>query len=78
MDAIVSCVGDAIPVLSKPGLQPFYGFTCSDGSVPVTSPVSLGLSDLAWSDVSLLISALLLSACLAAGWNLLYKLFYRG
>lgn len=78
MDAIISCAGDAIPTMGKQGLDPWYGFQCSDGSVPVTSPVQVGLADLAWSDVSLLIGSLLLSCCIAVGWNLIGKMFYRG
>ncbi len=60
------------------GSSPCCYARCADASVPQAVPVTMGLSDLAWSDVSLLISALLLSACIAAGWNILYKLFYRG
>lgn len=38
----------------------------------------LGLSTLPWSDVSLLISALILSCSLAVGFNIISKQFYRG
>lgn len=79
MDAIIVCAGSAVPTLVKAGLASYYAVQCSDGSVPGTAPMgAVGLSDLAWSDVTLLISALLLSCCMAAGWNILYKLFYRG
>ena len=39
---------------------------------------SLSLSTLPWSDVHLLISALILSCSLAVGFNIISKLFYRG
>lgn len=60
------------------GVNPCCYAQCSDGSIPQAVPVTMGLSDLAWSDVSALIAALMLAACLAAGWSILYKLFYRG
>jgi hypothetical protein len=80
MDAIIVCSGSAVPTLVKTsGLSTIYGVQCSDGSTPGTAAMgAVGLSGLDWSDVTLLISAVLLSACIAAGWNILYKLFYRG
>lgn len=45
---------------------------------PTVTPFSSGLSDLAWSDVGLLIAALFTACCIAAGYHILSRLFYRG
>lgn len=79
MDAIIVCAGSATPVLVKAGLANYYAFQCSDGSIPGTAPMgAVGLSDLAWSDASLLVSALLTACVLATCWNILGKMFHRG
>lgn len=74
--AFISCASPAIPSLVNSGTG--YEIVCSDSSIPSLVPAAIGLSDLAWTDVFLLISAVLLSACLATGWNMIGKLFYRG
>lgn len=51
---------------------------CSNGGEFYFTPIMSGLGDLDWNDVSLLIGALLLSATIATGWNILAKMFYRG
>ncbi len=75
-NAYVHCVPPADPVLVDTG----SGFTiaCSDNSIPQFLPVLSGLADLAWSDVNTLIGALLLSCTIAASWNIIGKMFYRG
>lgn len=78
MDAIIACPGSETVLIGKASLDQWYGFQCSGGSIPSSSPISMGLSDLAWSDVSLLIGSLLLSCCIAYGWNLIGKMFHRG
>lgn len=77
MQAVITCDGGAIPSLIK-DTNKHYEITCSDGSIPSTAPIALGLSDLAWSDVMLLASALLTACVLATTWNILGKLFHRG
>lgn len=79
---VAVCPPGAPLTFYQKGLNPCCYVYCNDGTtagvIPTSSPVSMGLQDLAWSDVNLLIGALLLSVCIAAGWNILSKLFYRG
>ena len=77
MRAVIECPDPEFPALQ--GTQATgYVMVCSDGSVPTTSPVLSGLAELEWSDVSLLVGALLLSATLATAYNILSKMFHRG
>lgn len=78
MIAVLSCPDGQIPITHKQGLNVDWGVNCDGGGTPTTSPITIGLSDLAWSDVSLLIGALLLTCCVAVGFNLLGKMFFRG
>lgn len=77
MRAVIECPDPQYPVLDGVPLTG-YVIKCSGGSAPTTSPVLSGLAELDWSDVSILIGALLLSATLATAFNILSKMFHRG
>ena len=47
-------------------------------AIPLVTPFSNGLNDLAWSDVTLLIAAMFAAAASAAAYHILSRLFYRG
>jgi hypothetical protein len=81
MQYVLTCPEPQILQAYIHGTQPCCSIKCTDGtnlSPPVSVPVTMGLQDLAWSDVSLLIGALILSCSLAIGFNILAKMFYRG
>jgi hypothetical protein len=68
----ISCTNNQIPIVER-GI-----ITCPTGNDLVIVPILSGLADLPWSDVMLLVGALLVSASLATGFNILAKMFYRG
>jgi len=68
---LIVCLDPAVPVINSGLVE------CSDTSTPYISPVLYGLADLAWSDVSLLVGALLTSCALAVGFNLLGHMFIK-
>lgn len=79
MKFIISCGPDPeFPFFHQPAGTDYYTIKCTDFSAPQIVAVDLGLSELPWSDVTLLIGALLLSCSIAAGINLLTRMFYRG
>lgn len=65
MRGAVVCPGAEIPEFDLGGFV-----VCSGSSAPIFSVENMGLEDLAWSDVSLLIAALLSAVALAAAFNL--------
>ncbi|MDR4520012.1 MAG: hypothetical protein R3E36_05350 [Nitrosomonas sp.] len=79
MNYIITCGADPeFPFFFQLAGTDYFTIKCSDSTVPQFSPVYSGLSELPWSDVTLLIGALLLSCSIAAGINLLTRMFYRG
>ena len=67
---LIGCIDPGVPVINSGLVE------CSNASTPFISPVLYGLSDLSWSDVSLLVGALLTSCVLAYTFNLLGKMFF--
>ena len=65
MRGTISCPGAEVPVFDAGGLV-----TCSGASAPFFVGDSPGLGDLAWSDVSILLGAVLVSFATAAAWQM--------
>jgi len=75
-NAFIACTPPAEQILVDTGSGHTIG--CSDLTTPYLTPVLGGLNDLAWNDANLLVVALLTSCCIAVGWNIVGKVFYRG
>ncbi|MDR4513153.1 hypothetical protein [Nitrosomonas sp.] len=68
----ISCPPPDYPIVDRGTIQ------CTNNNTLTLEPIFSGIGDLAWSDVSILIGALFLSASIATAWNILGKMFYRG
>ena len=66
MRGAIYCSGDEVPQFGAAGLV-----ECSGGSAPQFVGELPGLGDLAWSDVTLLLGAVLLVFSVAAAWQML-------
>lgn len=66
MRGAVFCPGNEAPEFSGSGGM----IICSGGSAPVFVGEAPGLGDLAWSDVSLLLAAVLVSFSIATAWQM--------
>ena len=65
MKGAISCPGAEVPEFDAGGLV-----VCSGASAPIFVGEAPGLGDLAWSDVSLLLGAVLVAFSIASAWQM--------